>query len=105
MKIGTEDYSRILLNVLPSEREFAASLDLINGSLVYYGCESDDQATCPRIRKHIRELRLQGVPILSDTRGYWLSHDREEIEEFSDRLAHRATAILEVAQALEGATV
>lgn len=48
----------------------------------------------PRLRKLVRQLREEGIPVLSDRRGYWLSVDPAEINAFCRRSEQRAAAIL-----------
>lgn len=47
----------------------------------------------PTVRRILRELNFLGVPVVSDTRGFHLAQDAEELEEYAGELRSRADAI------------
>ena len=49
----------------------------------------------------VREARLNGVPVLSDTSGYWLSDNPGEIRRCARGLRRRSGRISEAADALD----
>lgn len=49
----------------------------------------------------IHAARLEGVPICSNTDGYWLSQDAAEVRQCADRLLHRLSVQAATAHALK----
>lgn len=80
-----------LLDNMPTSKENAISLgklcDLVHAS------PSDTKAG-------IRRLRLDGVPIISDVRGYWMTDSDDEKRDFIRRLEADAAARKETADAI-----
>ena len=56
--------------------------------------------TFERTRRHIRDLRLEGIPIASSSSGFWITHDRHELRATIEHLASRERAIRDVKEAL-----
>jgi hypothetical protein len=50
--------------------------------------------TCPNTRAAVRELVDEGLPILGTPKGFMLTYNKELVEREADRLASRATSIL-----------
>lgn len=72
-------------------------LDLINRrrSILNYLIE-------PKLREIIHSIRKQGVlPIISNSKGYYVSYDEDEIQRVYESLMNRSYAIQEVAVALK----
>jgi hypothetical protein len=51
-----------------------------------------DETTLRKTRQIIRDLRLKGIPILSDRSGYWIPKSREECQEYLERIERTAKA-------------
>ena len=51
--------------------------------------------TAPKVRSYIRELIAEGNPIGSDTRGYYIITERDELEDVLESLQSRCDAIQE----------
>jgi hypothetical protein len=72
-------------------------LDLINRrrSILNYLIEPD-------LRDIIHNIRKQGVlPVISGSKGYYVSYDEDEIQKVYDSLMNRSYAIQEAAMALK----
>ena len=54
-----------------------------------------------KLREHVHEQRMQGVPILSGDRGYKLAKDYSEIEETIRRIEAHSLSQLEMCRALK----
>lgn len=63
--------------------------------------------TGPRIRKIINHIRINNlVPCLvSCSKGYYISNDAKELEDYIESLKERCSAIMAVAEALQGQKV
>jgi hypothetical protein len=48
------------------------------------------------VRRVVRSLRLQGIPICSDHRGYWMAEQLEDHREGTEHLFSRAMKLLKV---------
>jgi len=53
------------------------------------------------IRKIINGLRQSGIPVLANSRGYFISNDKEEMLEMYISLMNRANAIIKAAQGIK----
>ena len=53
------------------------------------------------IKKHIQEARMQGIPIVSDTSGYWITDDREELKAFIDSMEKQGKKRFKTIKALK----
>lgn len=56
------------------------------------------------IRNIIQSLRLSGVPVLSNQRGYYLAETQDEKHRFVTSMRHRAREINRAASAVERGT-
>jgi len=92
-----DDYTVGLIRVLPRESGLKITARKINELMVGLGFPRDTHRNEEGVRQGIRVLRRIGVPVLSDPRGFWVSHDPEAIEAFVGRLESRASMILETA--------
>lgn len=61
------------------------------------------KASGPRLRKIIHEIRIKGlVPyLIATSKGYYVSHDKQEVRDYIDSLHQRAESILEIAKQIE----
>jgi biotin operon repressor len=55
------------------------------------------------VEAEIQRLRLAGVPIVSNSDGYWLAQTPAEARQCAERLRNRAIRQLETAQGLDRA--
>ena len=53
------------------------------------------------IKKYIQEARMQGIPIVSDKSGYWITDDREELKTFIDSMERQGKKRFKTIKALK----
>lgn len=53
------------------------------------------------VRSIIHEIRMQGIPILANSKGYYIARNKLEIETFVKHLDGRARSIKEVSHKLK----
>lgn len=51
------------------------------------------------IRRQVNELRTQGYPICSDSRGYWIAQSAEEFDSNMDHLIGRGREVVNTGEA------
>ncbi|MGX7031709.1 hypothetical protein ACWN8B_10245 [Vagococcus zengguangii] len=54
------------------------------------------------VRKFVNKLRLKGIPIASNHKGYYISQNKIELVEYLSRLNHRINEMLNVHKSLQG---
>ena len=83
---------RQVLDRIPRYREKAIHLLALSSELAI--SES-------KVKYIIKGLRLKGVPILSDKRGYWIAENEEEQRKFADVMKKQAYSRLHVAKEIQ----
>ena len=53
------------------------------------------------IKKYIQDARMQGIPIVSDKSGYWITDDREELKAFIDSMEKQGKKRFKTIKALK----
>lgn len=53
------------------------------------------------IKKYIQDARMQGIPIVSDNSGYWITDDREELKAFIDSMQKQGKKRFKTIKALK----
>ena len=53
------------------------------------------------IKKYIQEARMQGISIVSDKSGYWITDDREELKAFIDSMERQGKKRFKTIKALK----
>ena len=52
-------------------------------------------------KKAIQEARMQGVPVVSDKSGYWITNDREELRTFIESMQKQGKKRFKTIKALK----
>jgi biotin operon repressor len=50
-----------------------------------------------QVKAIVKILRLQGIPVLSDSKGYWIAESEEERNEFTEQMKKQALSRLKIA--------
>ena len=50
-----------------------------------------------QVKAIVKILRLQGIPVLSDSKGYWIAENEQERNEFAEQMKKQALSRLKVA--------
>lgn len=82
-----------LLSLIPIGRENAVHQNVL--------CNMMGVSTCV-LKSLIKKLRMSGHAIVSDTDGYWISEDTQEIADFIARMSKQATSRFMSIKALKG---
>ena len=53
------------------------------------------------IKKYIQDARMQGIPIVSDKSGYWITDNREELKTFIDSMEKQGKKRFKTIKALK----
>lgn len=61
------------------------------------------KASGPRIRKVIHHIRITGAVkcLMATSKGYYVSNDRKELQDYVDSLHQRADSILQIAKQID----
>ncbi len=96
MTIG--DY---ITRVLLSSKKFNETTNSTLCILIQNKFDLEKKPSPVQIRKIISELRQDGLPIISNSRGYYISYNEEEIHETYVSLMNRANSIIRAANGLK----
>ena len=78
-----------VLDRIPTKREKAVHLAALSSELAI----SESQ-----VKAIVKILRLQGIPVCSDKKGYWIAENDTERAEFIDLMENQAKSRLRVAR-------
>lgn len=70
-----------LLRIMPYGKENAVHNEVLSRQL---------EISRKGVKDLVREARQQGIPIVSSTCGYWISGDKEELQDFVNRMDKQA---------------
>lgn len=86
----TDDQVESVLSIMESTNEKAPLLVAViaRRAGIIEGC-----ITYPHTRAVLKRLNMDGYPVVSSSRGFWMAHTPEEIRTYIDSLQARADAI------------